>query len=595
MTTISGASPASDHRRGTDGWRQALAAEIAAAEAASPLDPARLADLYQRRFAVDLALWAERTAPPGAWFDVAEAEYAAQFFPLFLRHSKGRWAGHPFELEAWQAAVVKLLFGWKLADGRRRFRFVYVQVPRKNGKTQLAAGLALLLAFFAGEAGAEVYSAATDKEQAFICFNEAKRMRAASPHLRNRTTAFKEAIVAGGVGAAYKVISSESKTKDGLNVSGAIYDELHAWTDRLLFEVLHTATGARAEPVEFAITTAGADKESLCWEMREYALKVRDGIVPDPEFLPVVFEAPEDADYLDPRVWARANPNLGKTIAVEYLAKEAQRAKELPRYRNAFKRLHLNVWTEQVTLWLPMDRWDACPAIPLSLDDLAGRTGYGGLDLSSTTDLTALAILFPRPPGDPEADYDLWCRFWMPRATVAARSARDRVPYDLWAEQGWIALTEGDVIDYDAIRVAITGVGPGGPIETEEKPLIERVDLAELAIDRWNATQITTQLSGDGVTVVPFGQGFGSLSAPSKEFERLVQSARINHMGNPVLRWMASCAEVKTDAADNVKPVKPDRRKNSKRIDGIVAAIMGLGRAGVNAAGPARSFWESPP
>ncbi len=508
-----------------------------------------------------------RLPPPaeGFVFDEYAAERACAFFPRYLRHTKGRWAGQPFELEPWQRQVVRELFGWKRADGSRRYRICYIEIPRKNGKTTFAAGLALYLLFADGERAAEVYSVANDTDQAMICFQEGCRMRLQAPALLERSLAHKKAMVVPSTQSAWKVLSSEVGTKDGLNASGVIFDELHALRDRTLADLMHTSVGARVQPLEIYITTAGSDRLSYCWEMHEHAERVAAGELVDTEFLPVLFGAGPEDDIGDPATWAKANPSLGRAVSLEYMAKEAERAKQLPRYENVFKRLHLNIWTEQSVRWLPMDKWDACNLRPVTLEDLRGREVWGGLDLSSTTDITALALVAKSLEGE---GYDLWCRFWMPAANIAERARRDRVPYEQWKREGLLVATDGNVVDYDRIRTEITG--PGG--------LAETAHIREIAIDRWNASQITTQLTGDGLTMVPFGQGFASMSAPSKAFEKLVLGGQLNHGGHPILRWMASNVGVEMDAAENIKPSKV---KSSMRIDGIVAAIMALGRATV--------------
>ena len=507
---------------------------------------------------LDVEGWAERTAPSGYWFDEAAAARACAFFPRFLRHTKGKWAGQPFELDAWQLPIIRVVFGWKRPDGTRRFRIAYIEIPRKNGKTGLAAGIGLYLAIADGEIGAEVYSAANDKDQAAICHTEAKLMRAQNEALRGRSLVFKNSIVFPKTNSAYLVISSDAGTKDGLNAHGIIYDELHASKHRDLYDVLHTSTGARTQPLEWLITTAGSDRKSLCYEMHEYAEKVRDGIIIDPEFLPVIYAASKDDDWQKPETWAKANPNLGRTISFEYVQKQAERAKELPRYENTFKRLHLNLWTEQVTRWLPLQAWDACHAA-VDREALRGRRCFAGLDLSTTTDITALGLIFP----DDAGGYDWLPFFWVPEENAQRRQRRDRVPYLDWIAQGLIRATPGNVVDYDMIRADINALGAEFNIE-------------ELAIDRWNATQITTQLQGDGFNVFAFGQGYQSMSPPAKELEKLVLGRVVRHGANPVLRWMASNVAIVQDAAENIKPSK---EKSTERIDGIVAGVMGLGRA----------------
>ena len=493
------------------------------------------------------------------WFDAAAADLACDFFERYLVHTVGEWANRPFVPEPWQRdRIIRPAFGWKrTSNGTRRFRTVYCAVPRKNGKSTLAAGIALRLTFGDLELGAQVFSAAADRDQAAIVFDEARRMRDASPALVARSHAYKRAIVVPKLAASYKTLSADAYTKHGLNAHGILFDELHTQTGRDLWDVLRTSTGARRQPMTVAITTAGHDRHSLCWEVHDYAMKVAAGIIDDPEFLPVIYAADETDDWTDPSVWAKANPSLGRTIKREYLEAECRRAQEIPAYENTFKQLHLNIWTEQAVRWLPMDRWDgAAPRAPL--ESFHGRPCWAGLDLSTTTDITALVLVFPADDGA----LDVVPFFWVPAENLKRRVERDRVPYDLWVREGLIRTTEGNVVDYDQIRADINALG-------------ERFDLREIAIDRWNATQITTQLAGDGFTMVPFGQGFQSMSAPSKEIERRVLDGSLRHGGNKVLRWMAANAAIRQDPAGNIKPAKD---RSTGRIDGIVALAMALGR-----------------
>lgn len=524
----------------------------------------------------DVEAWAAKTAKPGDWFDEKAADHVCQFFERYLKHTKDRWFGQPFILIPWQRAALRTMFGWKRADGTRRFRIVFIEIPRKNGKTTFAAGIGLYLGLACGLPGAEVYFAASDRKQACIAFNEAKRMRAASAYMKSITDVFKYSIVRPDQGSKLEALSKESGNKDGLNMSGLIGDEVHAWTDREVYDLLHTSIGVRKEPMEVLITTAGSDESSFWGETHDHAEKVRDGEIDDHEFLPILFCADAEADVEDPEAHAQANPSLGYTVLPEYLAKEARRAATTPSYRNTFKRLHLNQRTAQTQLWLPMEHWDRCDHGAVTLESLAGRRGFFGLDLSSTTDLTALVGVFPREGSD---ILDLWAHFWLPLGLepgdIEAREKRDRQPYRRWAEQGLMTLTEGNVVDYDKIRTFVTGVeGTGGVAQT--------VEIAEMAFDRWNARQIATQFMGDGLNLVEFGQGYASMSAPSKEWERRVLAHTLNHGGNPILRWMARSVEIRPDEIGNIKPVKPDRKRNTRRVDGIVAGIMGLGRLIVN-------------
>lgn len=491
-------------------------------------------------------------------FHEAPALLALDFFAECLTHVKGRWAGKPLQLEDWQKAIIANLFGWKRPDGTRRYREALIYVPRKNGKTQLVAGLACFVLFCDNEPGAEIYSAAADEEQARIAFSMAKQMVLQDPHLAARAKIYGKAITYEAQASSYKPISSVADTKHGQNTHLALIDELHVHRTRDLVDVLITSTGARSQPLIVHLTTADFQRPgSICNEKRDYAIKVRDRIIDDQSFLPVIYEASLEDDWTSPATWAKANPNLGISIPHDYLARECKRAQETPGYENTFKRLHLNIITEQATRWLAMERWDKGNG---PLPDLAGRPCYAGLDLASTTDIAAFVMVFPVEDGP---GFDVLPIFWIPKDTSVLREKRDRVPYPVWIREGFIRCTEGNVVDYDVVRSHIL-------------ELAKIYEIREIAIDRWNAQQITTQLGGEGMKVIPFGQGFASMSAPSKELEKLVLSQQLRHAGHPVLRWMASNVAIETDAAGNIKPSKD---KSTERIDGIAALVMALGRA----------------
>lgn len=498
--------------------------------------------------------------PDAFVYDEAAAERALAFFRECLVHVKGEFAGQPLALDEWQAdRIIRPAFGMKRrADGARQYRTIYCCVPRKNGKSSLGAGLALYLLAADGEAGAEVYSCAADREQARVVFDVAKAMRLESAELRKRTRAYKNAIVYLATGSSYKVISADADTKHGFNAHAVIFDELHAQPNRKLYDVMVTSMGARRQPLMIFLTTAGYDRHSICWEVHEYALKVRDGIIDDPTFLPVIFAADDEAPWDDVATWTAANPGLGRSIKLDALEREAAKARESVAYQNTFRRLHLNQWTAQAERAIDMDRWNAC-AGPADLAELRGRRCYAGLDLASTSDIAALVLDFP----DDEHGHIVVPRFWVPAENARKRAQRDRVPYPEWIQQGLITATPGNVIDYDVIRADINALG-------------QQVDIAEIAIDRWNATQLATQLEGDGFTVVLFGQGFASMAAATKELLRIIAAGDLAHGGHPVLRWMASNLAVKQDAAGNLKP---DKATSGEKIDGIVALCMALGRA----------------
>ena len=501
-------------------------------------------------------------APPAEfWFDEKAADTAVEFFARFLRHQKGELAGNPLSLADWQAdQIIRPMFGWKRRDGTRKYRTVYVEIPRKNGKTTVAAGIGLYLLFADGEQGAEVYSAAADRDQAAIAFDLARSMVEAEPALRKRAKVYRRSIVVESTGSSYKVLSADARSKHGFNAHGIILDEVHAQPNRELYDVLHTSTGARRQPVEFLITTAGVyEPESIAWQLHEYAGKVRDGAIDDPSFLPVIYAAPQDADYRDPAVHVAANPGIGISLKADYLVAEAKRAEEEPSYENTFRRLHLNQWTQQVTRWIRVEDWSACGA---AKPDLTGKYCFPALDLSTTTDISALVLVFP--PDSDSGPYWLLPYFWCPESKVRKASQRDRVPYDAWVRDGFLAATPGDVVDYAFIRHRIN-------------ELSREYQFGPLAFDPWNATQLATQLrEDDGIEMVEFRQGYVSMNEPAKEFERLVMSGRIRHPDNPVLNWMASNVAVRRDPAGNIKP---DKDKSTGRVDGIVAAVMGVGLA----------------
>jgi phage terminase large subunit-like protein len=507
----------------------------------------------------------KRTKPPTTsdefHFDKAEADRAEKFFPAFLRHVKGEWAGQPIELMPWMRdQIIRPMFGWKRRDGTRRYKQVYIEVPRKNAKSTLCAGVGSYLLFCDKEPGAEVYSAAADRDQAAIVFNDAKTMIEASPELAKRCKVYKKSVFVPRTVSAWSVLSADVKTKHGKNSHGIIFDEFHAQPNRDLYDVLHTSTGARRQSLEVLITTAGYDRNSICWELHDYAIKVRDGTIKDDSFLPVIYAAGEDDDWKIEETWKKANPSYGISIKPEYLAAECKRAQESPAYENTFKRLHLNIWTEQASRWMPMDTWNICGGT-VDENALQKRKCFGGLDLASRDDIAALVLVFP-PETDDEI-YQVLCRFWIPEENMRKRVRRDRVPYDLWVKQGLICATEGNSIDYDVIRGDINALG-------------DRFAFQEIAFDPWNATQLATQLTGDGFTMVEFRQGFQSMTEPTKQLMALCLAKKINHGDNAVLRWMASNVAVKQDPAGNLKP---DKGKSTEKIDGIVALIMALGRA----------------
>lgn len=503
-------------------------------------------------------------------FDGNAAQFAIDFFHQRLRHVEGTYAGKPFILMPWQQALVANLFGWTRPDGTRRYRQSLVYVARKNGKTTLAAGILLYMLFCDNEPGAQVISAAADRAQAALVFRQAAGMVRQDSILRRAARIYIHSIVRCDGISTYKTISADAYTKHGFNCHAAVIDELHAQPNRELVDTITTSTGSRRQPLVLMITTADYERESICNEIHDYAIRVRDRIFDDPAFLPVIYEAPKDADWKDPAVWAAVNPNLDVSLQREYLEMECRRAQETPGYENAYKRMHLNMRTEQSKRWLKMERWDLCGGA-VDAEGLKGADCYAGLDLGATSDLTSLCLLFPCDEGFKA----LWWH-WCPREVALLRDRKDRVPYMAWAQQGWLELTEGDEMDYGHIRKRINEIA-------------QEYHIRDLAADRlFQGAQLCQNLVSDGFEVVPFGQGFYTMAAPTTEFERLVNKGGLRHGDNPMMKWQASNVAVKMDEAGNLKP---DKAKSADKIDGIVAAIMALGRA--TQGGDPRSIYET--
>ena len=495
-------------------------------------------------------------------YDKDAADYAVMFIES-LCHTKGTWAGRPFELIDWQEQIIRDLFGVLKPNGYRQFNTAYIEIPKKQGKSELAAAVALLLLCGDGEERAEVYGCAADRNQAKIVFDVAVDMVRFCPALSKRVKILEsqKKITYLPTNSSYQVLSADVANKHGFNTHGVIFDELHTQPNRKLFDVMLQGSGdARMQPLYFLITTAGNDTNSICYEVHQKAIDIAEGRKVDPTFYSVIYGAAEDEDWTDPKVWKKANPSLGITVGIDKVKAACESAQQNPGEENAFRQLRLNQWVKQSVRWMPMDKWDAC-AFPVSEDDLEGRICYGGLDLSSTTDITAFVLVFP--PLDEEDKYYVLPYFWIPEETLDLRVRRDHVPYDLWERQGTLMTTEGNVVHYGYIEKFIEQLG-------------ERFNIREIAFDRWGAVQMVQNLEGMGFTVVPFGQGFKDMSPPTKELMKLVLEEKIAHGGHPVLRWMMDNIFIRTDPAGNIKA---DKEKSTEKIDGAIATIMGLDRA----------------
>jgi phage terminase large subunit-like protein len=503
-------------------------------------------------------------AMSGFFFDENAANHVIEFFS-YLRLWEGEWKGCVFELQPWQKFIVGSLFGWKRGDGFRRFRTGYIEVSRKNGKSPLLSGIGLYLLVADNEPGAQIYSAATIRDQAKIVWKHAAKMVETSSVLKKRVKIYwgKGNMHIAETESKFEPLGADADTMDGLNIHGALVDELHAHKKRDTWDVLETATSSRRQPLQVAITTAGTDQTSICYENHQYAEMILKGTVQDDTYFSFISTIDKDDidNWDDPAVWAKANPNLGISVKVDDLKRKAAKAKEMPSFLNTFLRLHLCVWTQQVDRWIPLQLWDENAGI-VSEEELKGRTCYGGLDLSSVSDMTAWAMVFPNDD-DPET-IDILCRFWCPEAQLNNAQNRYRDQYRAWEKQGYLNVTQGDAVDYSFIKAQIFKDA-------------QKFKLVDLNIDKmFQAHQLGMELQEEGLAVVGMGQGFTSMAAPVKEFERRLLARKIRHGGNPVLRWMADSVAVKQDADGKLKP---DKASSQGKIDGIIALIMALDRA----------------
>jgi len=556
-------------------------AEYAAAVVGGEQPAGELVRLACQRHLEDLEHGHER----GLRWDQEAADRALRFFGL-LEHTKGEWKGQAIVLEGWQVFVYGSLFGWMRQDPEtgvwvRRFRYAYIEVARKNGKSTLSAGVANYLAFFDGEGGAEVYCAATKRDQARIVWVEAKNqiiaLQKKSPKVKALVTVLQHNLNAPTLNAKLEPLGADADSTDGLNGHGFSIDELHAHKTREMWDVLEESMAARRQPMVHAITTAGAARMGICWEQHEYGARVLEGAVrddayfayiatidgPDEELLDRYFAEPDDAAAagLLPRVMAAArkpNPNLGVSVKVDYIRQKLERARKTPGLQNSTKRKHFNVWTEGAERWFSPLAWAACRKVTPE-EELRGQACYVGLDLAGTTDLNARVLLWP----DGEGGYDLRGHCWMPEENVAERVNADRVPYDVWIREGWITATPGNRRDDDVILAQL------------DRDLQEW-QVEEVCFDPWQAGHITTRLDEAGATLVAVPQTFPQLSHPSEVLEALIESGKLRHDGNPVLAWMFANV-VADEHPDGMR--KPSKKKSTERIDGVSATVTALKRA----------------
>ncbi len=501
-------------------------------------------------------------------FSDQKADAALNFFERILKHGKGQYAGKLFELLPWQTQIVSDVFGTLDEDGIRQYQTCYIEVPKKNGKSEISAGIALYCLLADNEPGSEVYSAATSRDQASLVFKVAASMVEQSEALSKRLRVLrstKTIIKRGDHDSFYKAISADGDVQDGINPHCVIADELHRWKVGKaldLWEILERGMIMRRQPLMFAITTAGIQDESpLCWRYHEYERQIREGVFEDKSFYGRVFGSDQKADWTDERTWIEANPSHeanGGFIKSAALRKEFAKAINDPAQQPAFKRFHLNIWGQAENRALDMQQWAACGG---ELRALIDRPCYGGLDLSTSIDLTSFVLMFPSDDGT----FDVLPFFWMPADNVRLRELKDKVPYSQWVREGFIEATPGNQVDYSAVRAKIRWAA-------------EMFGLLEVDYDPHQATETAQMLVDEGINCVPIKQGFANMSAPTKRLIELVVSGALRHANHPVLRWNADCLAIKGDGNDGIRPAKPERLTSSKRIDGIVAMINALAR-----------------
>ena len=512
---------------------------------------------------------------PTSHYDKEKADRAVMFIES-LRHTKGSYYNKPFKLLDWQERLVRNLFGVVKEDGNRQFKQCITFCAKKNGKTELAAAIALYLLCADHEQRAEIYGAAADRQMAGLVYSVAADMIRLSPALRKRCKILdsRKRIIYTPTNSFYQVLSSDADRAHGVSAHGVIVDEVHVQKNPDLVNVLTKGSGdARQQPLQFIISTAGDNIHGIGYELFQKAQDIIAGRKTDPTIYPVIYAADPSDPYDAPATWRKANPSMGVTFSEASSREAGESAKQNPSELNAFLQLRLNIWTKQAIRWMPMDRWDACNA-PVDLEKLRGRPCYAGLDLSSTQDLTALVLVFP--PLEQDEPYTILPFAWVPEETIDVRSRKDHVNYDLWRKQGFILATPGNVIDYQAIEMKIM-------------ELREIYDIREIAYDRWNSQMLIQHLSDEGMTVIPFGQGMASMSPPTKELMRLTLEGKIAHGGHPVLRWCMDNAVVQTDAAGNIKLSKA---KATEKIDLAVALVMALDRAIRNENSKTESVYE---
>jgi phage terminase large subunit-like protein len=490
----------------------------------------------------------------GFKFDEKEAKRSITFFETFLHHGKGsKFAGNKFELSPWQCFVNWCVYGWKNAgDGSRRFQEAYLEVAKKNGKTTWMAGQVLYALIADAEPAAEIYSVATTRDQAKQTYEECKNIIRHSPHIAKMIKVWTNSITyEKGTTGFFKPLASDSDTLDGKNSHVVIVDEYHAHKDDSVVDNMKSGMAARQQPLMWYITTAGFNKNRPCFAFRDTCIKVLKQILNQENLFVMIHTADKDDDWEEETTWIKGNPNIGISVSLDFLRKEYIAAKNNPRKLVNFKTKHLNQWVDAENVWIEHDTWTACNK---GEEDLTGYEAYGGLDLASVRDLTAFCLRFQKPDG---TSFYKW-RFYVPEDSVQERVKDKGIPYDVWIEEGLIFTTPGNITDYNYIKAHI-------------KLLCEDFKIKKIGYDRWNSSQLVIDLISEGIQMEAIGQGYASMSAPTKEFEKEILSGKMNHAGNPVMTWQISNVHIQRDPSDNIKV---DKAKSSEKVDGVVAAIM---------------------
>ncbi len=490
------------------------------------------------------------------YFDNAAATRALEFYPDFVKHVKGKLAGQAYQLSDWESFIIANIYGFKRPDGNRRYRTAYIEVARKNSKSTLSSGIGLYMSAFDGEGGAEVYSAATTRDQARIVFGDAANMVRKSPDLKRVFGVHKLNIHHLASQSKFEPLSSDAQTLDGLNIHCAILDEVHAHKTREVWDVVETATGAREQPLIFAITTAGFNKQGIGYEQREYVTKVLDGVVDDDSYFGIIFTLDEDDDPFDEKVWIKANPNLHRSKKLDDMQRLAKKALEMPAARNNFLTKHLNIWVNAESAWLDMRKWDNLPTRE-DIEHLKTLPCYIGMDLANKLDVAAIVAAFP----DGQKIHYL-CKFYLPENQIYNKSRNIGNLYDTWAKQEYLTLTDGDIIDHDYI-------------EQDIRNWLDMFDVRAVGYDPWGSTQLSIKLAADGAPMIEIPQTTKNLSEAMKEVEAKVVNGELCRDKNPVMDWMASNIVVKLDRNENYFP---NKEHQDNKIDGMVALFMAMNR-----------------